>query len=114
LSIRFATPNLKNFLFQLLETYRKLSYTGLTLFAFQLEVMMQTVVAYLLILIGIAMEVISVLAWLGVIKPVREALSSATFWDVLLELTKRAPWPAIVGLLMIYAGLKLLGVPLPF
>jgi hypothetical protein len=75
--------------------------------------MMQTVVAYLLILIGVAMEVISVLAWLGVIKPVREALSSATFWDVLLELTKRAPWPAIVGLLMIYAGLKLLGVPLP-
>jgi len=77
---------------------------------------MQTVVAYLLILIGIAMEVISVLAWLKVITPVGEirALCSVTFWGILLELTRRAPWPAVVGLLMIYAGLKLLGVPLPF
>lgn len=77
---------------------------------------MQTIVAYLLILIGIAMEVISVLVWLKVITPAGEirSLRSATFWDILLELTKRAPWPAVVGLLMIYAGLKLLGVALPF
>lgn len=75
---------------------------------------MQVVVAYLLILIGVAMEVISVLVWLGVVKPAGQALMSASFWDVLLELTKRAPWPAVVGLLMIYAGLKLLGVALPF
>lgn len=77
---------------------------------------MQTVVAYLLILIGIAMEVISVLAWLKVITPVGEirALRFATFWDILLELTRRAPWPAVAGLLIICAGLKLLGVPLPF
>ena len=77
---------------------------------------MQTVVAYLLILIGIAMEVISVLAWLKVITPVGEirALRFATFWDILLELTRRTPWPAVVGLLIICAGLKLLGVPLPF
>lgn len=75
---------------------------------------MQTIVAYLLILIGIAMEVISVLAWLGIVKPQKEVLGSASFWDVLLELSKRAPWPAVVGLLMIYAGLKLLGVALPF
>lgn len=77
---------------------------------------MQTIVAYLLILIGIGMEIVSVLAWLGVLKPAGEtrALRSVSFWDVLLELLKRAPWPAAVGLLMIYAGLKLLGVALPF
>ncbi len=77
---------------------------------------MQTVVAYLLILVGVGMEIISVLVWLGVLKPVTDvkALRAASFWDVLLELSRRAPWAAIVGLLMIYAGLKLLGVALPF
>jgi len=77
---------------------------------------MQTVVGYLLILVGVGMEIISVLVWLGVLKPASsaQALQSISFWDVLLELTRRAPWAAIVGLLMIYAGLKLLGVALPF
>lgn len=77
---------------------------------------MQTVVAYLLIVIGIAMEIISVLVWLGVLKPTStpKVLPSFSIWDLLLELLKRAPWPATVGLLMIYAGLKLLGVALPF
>ncbi len=77
---------------------------------------MQTIVAYLLILIGIGMEIISVLVWLKVLKPADsgKTLRAISFWDVLLELAKRAPWPAVVGLLMIYGGLKLLGVPLPF
>ncbi len=77
---------------------------------------MQIIVGYLLILIGAGMEVVSVLAWLGVITPAvtDRPLRSVSFWDVLLELVKRAPWPAVVGLLMIYAGLKLVGVLLPF
>ena len=77
---------------------------------------MQIVVGYLLILIGAGMEIISVLVWLGMLKPVAvlKTLEAASFWDVLLELSRRAPWAAIVGLLMIYAGLKLLGVALPF
>jgi hypothetical protein len=77
---------------------------------------MELVIGYLLIIIGVAMEIISILVWLGVLKPASEgkALQSVTFWDVLLELTKRAPWPAVVGLLNIYAGLKLIGVNLPF
>jgi len=77
---------------------------------------METIIGYLLIIVGIALEIISVLVWLGVLKPASEnaALRSVTFWDVLLELTKRAPWPAVVGLLNIYAGLKLIGVALPF
>ena len=77
---------------------------------------MEIIVGYLLIIIGVVMEIVSVLVWLGVLKPTSEgaALQSVTFWDVLLELTKRAPWPAVVGLLNIYAGLKLVGVALPF
>ena len=77
---------------------------------------MEIVIGYLLIIVGVAMEIISILVWLGVLKPATEekALRSVTFWDVLLELTKRAPWPAVVGLLNIYAGLKLIGVVLPF
>ena len=77
---------------------------------------MEMIIGYVLIIIGVVMEIISVLVWLGVLKPASEntALQSVTFWDVLLELTKRAPWPAVVGLLNIYAGLKLIGVALPF
>jgi hypothetical protein len=77
---------------------------------------MEIIIGYLLIIVGVIMEVISVLVWLGVLKPASEGatLKSITFWDVLLELTKRAPWPAVVGLLNIYAGLKLIGVNLPF
>jgi hypothetical protein len=76
---------------------------------------MQTVVGYILILVGVGMEIISVLVWLGVLKPAATAtLRTVSFWDVLLELARRAPWAAVVGLLMIYAGLKLLGIALPF
>lgn len=77
---------------------------------------MEMVIGYLLIIVGVGMEIISLLVWFGVLKPASEnaALQSVTFWDVLLELTKRAPWPAVVGLLNIYAGLKLIGVALPF
>lgn len=77
---------------------------------------MQIVIGYLFLVIGAGMEVVSVLVWLGMLKPVKsqETLRSVSFWDVLLELSKRAPWPAVVGLFMIYAGLKLIGVVLPF
>ena len=76
----------------------------------------QIIVGYLLIVIGAGMEVVSVLVWLGVLKPASRSktLQSVSFWDVLLELLKRAPWPAAVGLLMIYAGLKMIGIVLPF
>jgi hypothetical protein len=54
---------------------------------------MQTVIGYLLILVGIGMEIISVLVRLGVLKPVTavKALQAVSFWDVLLELARRAP-----------------------
>jgi hypothetical protein len=77
---------------------------------------MEMIIGYLLIIVGVALEIISVLVWLGVLKPPTNGatLQSITFWDVLLELVKRAPWPAVVGLLNIYAGLKLIGITLPF
>jgi len=77
---------------------------------------MQIITGYLFLIIGAGMEVVSVLVWLGILKPLKsaQALQSVSFWDVLLELARRAPWPAVVGLLMIYAGLKLIGVILPF
>ena len=77
---------------------------------------MEVVIGYLLIIVGVGMEIISLLVWFGVLKPAGNgmALKAASFWDVLLELAKRAPWPAVVGLLNIYAGLKLIGVSLPF
>ncbi len=77
---------------------------------------MQAIIGYILIIIGLLFEIVSVLVWLGVIKPAPApvTLQQASFWDVLLELTKKAPWTAIVGLLLIYAGLKMVGVALPF
>lgn len=77
---------------------------------------MEMVIGYLLIIVGVGMEIISLLVWFGVLKPAGNgiALNTVSFWDVLLELVKRAPWPAVVGLLNIYAGLKLIGVALPF
>lgn len=77
---------------------------------------MQVVIGYLLIIVGVLMEIISVLVWLGVLKPVSPsaALQSATVWDVLLVLAQKAPWTTVVGLFMLYAGLKMIGVVLPF
>jgi ascorbate-specific PTS system EIIC-type component UlaA len=78
--------------------------------------MVQTIVGYLLLIIGAGMEVVTVLVWAGIIKPVVTglAIGSIPYWDILLLLLKNAPWPAAVGVIMIYAGLKLLKVNLPF
>jgi hypothetical protein len=78
--------------------------------------MAQKIIGYLLIVIGAGMEVVTVLVWAGLLTPPPQGLSlgAASFWDILLALVQTAPWPAVVGLLMIYAGLKLLDVKLPF
>jgi hypothetical protein len=76
---------------------------------------MQVVIGYLLILAGLALIVVSALAWLGILHPpAAAALASATSWDVLLELVRKTPWPAVAGLVLIYAGLKMIQVKLPF
>ena len=77
---------------------------------------MQEIIGYVLIILGILMEILAVLVWLGILKPSQQARAEGetSVWDLLLELLKRAPWTAVVGLLLIYAGLKMLGVTLPF
>jgi hypothetical protein len=77
---------------------------------------MQETLGYVMIILGLLMEIVSVLAWLGVLKPAPQARAEGgtSVWDLLLELLKRAPWTAVVGLLLIYGGLKMTGVALPF
>lgn len=77
---------------------------------------MQKFVGYLLIFIGIVFLILNVLVWLGIIAPVSTTtlLAQASAWDVLLALINKLPWLSIVGLLLIYAGMKMVGVKLPF
>ncbi len=81
----------------------------------QRETLINQILGSLLILVGLALVVLPVLAWAGVFQPVGVRVAgSATPWDVLLLLVQTIPWVAVLGLLLIYAGLKLLGVALPF
>jgi hypothetical protein len=76
---------------------------------------MQVVVGYIMIFLGIAFLILSLLVWLGVLKPAEEMLlAKVSGWDVLLALVKKLPWTATVGLLLIYAGMKMIGINLPF
>lgn len=75
----------------------------------------ELILGYLLILVGLVLVVLPVLAWAGMFQPVTiRSIGAATPWDVLLLLVQTIPWVAVLGLLLIYAGLKLLGVTLPF
>jgi hypothetical protein len=78
--------------------------------------MVQLIAGYILILLGVVMEVIALLVWLGVIKPPAAGMlmDAAGPWDFLIALLGKAPWCAVVGLLLIYGGLKCVGVALPF
>ena len=76
---------------------------------------MQKVVGYILIFLGIAFLILNVLVWLGLITPVSGLLlAQANAWNVLLALVNKLPRLSLVGLLLIYAGMKMIGVKLPF
>ena len=76
---------------------------------------MQKVVGYILIFLGVAFLILNVLVWLGLIAPVSGLrLAQANAWNVLLALVNKLPWLSLVGLLLIYAGMKMIGVKLPF
>jgi len=76
---------------------------------------MQKAVGYILILLGVAFLILNVLVWFGVLTPAASlVLGHASGWDVLLALVQKLPWLSIVGLLLIYAGLKMIAVKLPF
>ena len=77
--------------------------------------LIQIIVGYILILLGIGFLVLSVLVWFGVIKPKPKLLiSDATLIEILIAMIQYLPWTAAVGILLIYAGIKMIGVPLPF
>ena len=75
-------------------------------------------VGYILVFVGLAMIILAVLDWLGVLKrKAKQApgeVQTKGIWHVLLELLKKAGWVAFIGLVLIYLGLKTLGVNLPF
>ena len=68
---------------------------------------------YLLIIIGVVLILLGVLAWLGIIQPAR-VRAAAGPWAFLIALLEKAPWVVVVGLILIYIGCKMAGVPLPF
>jgi hypothetical protein len=77
--------------------------------------MLQIIVGYILILLGVGFLVLTVLVWFKVLTPPQGlVLSTATGIEILVALINRLPWTATVGLLLIYAGLKMIGVALPF
>ena len=72
---------------------------------------MLILLGWVLVILGLIMVILGVLAWLGIVKPRKYRFGP---WEVLAEIARRAPWVVIVGLLLIYIGLKILGAPLPF
>jgi hypothetical protein len=77
--------------------------------------LIQIIVGYILILLGIGFLVLSVLVWFGIVKPKPKLmLSDATLIEILIAMIQYLPWTATVGVLLIYAGIKMIGVPLPF
>jgi len=75
---------------------------------------MRMVLGYVLAFVGLAMIVLAVLDWLGI--PIRRAGQAssggkkASVWDVLLAFLQKAGWVATAGLILIYLGLKAIGV----
>ncbi len=70
-------------------------------------------IGYLLIIVGLVLILLGVLKWLGVITATRAAAGAGP-WDFLIALLDKAPWVVVVGLILIYIGCKMAGVPLPF
>ena len=76
---------------------------------------MQTFVGYLLIIVGLALVILAVLVSLDIIKTPGPLIPQEASWiDFLIALLDKAPWFGVVGLLLIYAGIKMIGVDLPF
>jgi hypothetical protein len=75
---------------------------------------MVRVLAAVLVVAGLIFVTLAILAWLGVITPVQQlGIAQASWPDVAIAVLTTVPWVALVGLALIYVGLKALGVPLP-
>jgi len=73
---------------------------------------MAVIVGWIMVVLGLLMVILGVLAWLGVVKVPTPGLTiaQAGFFDLLIALLKTAPWVVVVGLLLIWVGLKLVGI----
>ncbi|HET7009170.1 MAG TPA: hypothetical protein VFI11_00220 [Anaerolineales bacterium] len=76
---------------------------------------MQMFLGTLMVIVGLALIVVSVLVWVGVISPKgRMGMAETTWPDVAKEVLNKVPWVALVGLALIYLGLRAVGVDLSF
>jgi hypothetical protein len=74
----------------------------------------QIFTGYLLIFIGLALIILAVLVSLGVLEgQVPMNPTHAGWFDLLLALLEQAPWFGVVGVFLVYAGVKMIGVRLP-
>jgi hypothetical protein len=75
---------------------------------------LDAIVGGLLTLSGLALVVLEVLILIGVVQvpTVRDLLQAPNVWDVLILLLDRAEWLVVVGLLLIYGGVRILGMQL--
>ena len=73
---------------------------------------MAVVVGWIMIILGLILVILGVLVFFKIIKvPTGQRMVGDTgFFDLLIELLKKAPWLVVVGLLLIWVGLKLIGV----
>ncbi len=75
---------------------------------------MVKILATVLVVAGLIFVALAILAWLGVITPVQQlGIAQANWPDVAIAVLTTVPWVALVGLALIYVGLKALGVNLP-
>ena len=75
---------------------------------------LDAIVGGLLTLSGLALVVLEVLILIGVVQvpTSRDLLLAPNVWDVLILLLDRARWLVVVGLLLTYGGVRVLGVQL--
>jgi hypothetical protein len=74
---------------------------------------MQSAIGYLLVIGGLVFVTLAILAWLGILSPVqRLGIAQANWPDVAIAVLKTVPWVALVGLALVYVGLRTLGIDL--
>ena len=76
---------------------------------------MLKILGYAMSFLGLLMVLIPFLEWLGINirKGARQQTptgGTTTIWDLLLAVLEKAGWVATAGLLLIYLGLKALGL----
>jgi hypothetical protein len=72
---------------------------------------------YVLIGFGLVLILLAVLAWVGVLKiqaPPKEAERALDWSEVIKAALEKVPWVALFGIILIYLGLRTVGVDLSF